>query len=302
MPKVIVQGSKGLFQQSGTGFAFTDNQVEPSVETLTNQLIDLTLLVSGNAVDETNWGGKYISLFGQSVQHVFWFDIDSGSSQPSVSGANIKYHEVDLAAGAAVGAVETALAAKIEATNEFSVYSNAAGVYEIVGKTPYASGGAPSTNLAGGIVTALALTNAGSGSATKALSLSTEVSTINPCDPNLAIGATDAGVLTALGETGSSGAYTLADGTFVGQRKLIIVPEDIAATALELDITVSNLYDLSLDAQNNDTLVTKDNVASIIDLLWIGSGWVMRDVVATHTTSNSSATTGRIGIKSGHTS
>ena len=284
MPKVIVQGSKGLYQQSGSGFSFADNQVEPSLETLTNQHIDMTFSVGGTApADNTEWMNGYFLLYSSTAEYVVWFNMDtvatsSNGAQPTVT-SKYGYPQVFIEvepAGATIDNVCDALETALSATGvPFKAYNDGSGVMEIVGDTPYANlqsadiGSFSSTVITAGPTQ----TSTGSGSGTKAIALDKEITVISPCNPDAAVvdtGSDGAAVHIAAGGK-ATGEFTLADGTFVGQKKKIIIPMGHVMPVL---VKIDNLANPDQDATSTgETLTSTTGVLSIIDLMWSGAEW-----------------------------
>lgn len=287
MPKVKVQGTKGLFQESGTGFAFVDNQVEPSVETLTNQLVDLTLSVGTvTPGDDTAWMNGYFLLYSSTAEYVVWFNMDSVSSssngaQPTVpsNGYPQKFIEVEPA-GATIDevcdAVETALSAS---GVPFKAYNDGSGIMEIVGDTPYANVKAASAGSLPSTIITIAQTTTGSGSGTKAIALDKEITVIDQCNPDASIadqaGQTPANdVVDACGLLTTDSPFTLADGTFIGQKKTIILNPSLDAHQTAF-ISIASSYDISRDQdESNNEVNGEASHVGLLTLMWTGVAWL----------------------------
>jgi len=277
MPKVVYTASKGLVQESGSGFSVSGAQIQQASETLTNQLVDLVVAqAAAPAAQDDLWDGGYFLLYGAETEYVLYFTITGEphivpSVVKSSKAKNQSKVEVEIAAAATDADIATAIETAVEALSEFTAYRSTA-TLEIVGATPYAACDSAAAGTLSTELTGPTQTTTGSGSSTKALSLNTLVSIIQPCDANAAIAADDANVEAALAETGGGSPYTLADGTFVGQRKIILTPN---AHVNGVDITINKLLDLTHDGiVATDTVTTAAAQTNFMNLIWSGESWI----------------------------
>ena len=282
MPKVEYTPSKGLVQSSGSTFEVGKGQLKLSSETLTNAQIDIVVDVGTTAVSESAWNQKYIAISGPTRKYVLWVDVDSSTTQPSVSGGDV-YIEVAIAAADTAATVAAAIESAIDGNAlmaaDFTVVRDTA-TLEIVGAKPFAMKEAASHSFtsAEAVLTTFDTITSGSGNNSKVLSADYELSIIDMAgDYSVGSTASDAGVEAAIGVT--AGEWTLADGTYIGQRKTIMrKPADTLAAGEAIIVTVAKLYDKSYDAIGTNVDLTFSGGAAILDLvelIWVGNGWAL---------------------------
>jgi hypothetical protein len=281
MPKVEYTPSRGLVQSSGSTFEVGKGQLKLSSETLTNAHIDIVVDVGTTAVSESDWNQKYIAISGPTRKYVLWVDVDSSTTQPTVPGGDV-YIEVAISAAdtaTTVGAaIESAIDGNALMAADFTVYHNA-GTLEIIGAKPFAMKEAASHSFtsAEAVLTTFSTVTSGSGNNSKVLSADYELSIIDmDGDYDAALVAADADVLAAIGAT--AGEWTLADGTYIGQRKTIMrKPDDTLGSTDGIIVTVGKMYDKSYDAINSTNLTFLGGAAvlDLVELIWVGNGWAL---------------------------
>ena len=301
MPKVEYSATKGLIQTSGSGFQLSTDSIQPSVETLTNQHVDLTITRGTTSMTAGSvWDNGYILLYGKSTEYVVWFNLDTvltvtTGAQPNVTKNPLASSQAFLEvkpSGDSDAALSAALETAINTTSDLLAYADTNTVFEIVGATPYKNCASASRgSLSADEVTALAQTTTGSGNSSLALSLEREVSILKQCNPNLSI--TDKGgsaepmnIAKAIGQNGTATPYTLAAG-HEGQRKLIIISKDQVPV---LDIAIANMWDLSFDDSGADTISSTTAKMSILDLVYANGGWFARAAQGKYANSDASKT------------
>ena len=264
MPKVVVSKSKGLVQQTGEGFELQDVALKPSIETCVHS--STTFL----AVDDVNdsLDGLYFDISSTTDSYRVWFDVDNSGTAAPASGGRTLVEVTTLATGdgaaAVAGKLETAIEA-INGGNDFEVDDGSGnGNFTIYGIVPGKTLTAASAGTSG-----FTLVDDSRGSGQAALSLDKMVSVIQA--PAAAGGN---GVIAADGTAGKLGKYTLADGTYTGQRKLII-RDDAVNVAVNLNVSKGHNDDGS-DVVNEDVVFvasTDKDMPRIFNCVWTGAGW-----------------------------
>ena len=234
MPKVVVSKSKGLVQQTGEGFELEDVSLKPSTETISPQLVALTVTAENANV---SLGGKYFDLSSTTQNYRFWFDTDNGSTAPASGGRLLV--EIDIAAAAAVATVGDAVEAALEAVNggaDFEALdANNNGTILIGGRLIGQSLNAADAGTSGFTV---AKEQRGSGQLALSLDRKISVLALDPTDVENAAGED----LSTLITEGVPDQFTLADGTYIGQEKLII-RQKTSTEGDDLKVKIAKTYE-----------------------------------------------------------
>jgi hypothetical protein len=265
MPKVVVSKSKGLIQQTGEGFELEDVSLKPSIETCVHS--STTILAVADVGDSLD--GLYFDISSTTASYRVWFDVDnSGTAAPAAEGRTlieVTTLATDDAAAAVAGKLETAIEA-INGGDDFEVDDSAAdGNFTIYGKVPGKTSTAASAGTSG-----FTLVNDSRGSGQTALSLDKMVSVIQAP----ALGEGNAAMIVD-GQAANLNKYTLADGTYVGQRKLII-RDDLMDVAVNVAVAKGHDDDGGeLMAPEDVVFVasTSGAMPRILNLVWSGLGW-----------------------------
>lgn len=264
MPKVVVSKSKGLIQQTGEGFELEDVSLKPSIETCVHAAT--TFLAVADVNDSLD--GLYFDISSTTASYRVWFDVDdSGTAAPAAEGRTL-IEVTTLATGDTAIAVAGKLETAIEAINggaDFEVDISAGDAnFTIYGIVPGKTASAAAAGTSGFTLVA---SSRGSGQA--ALSLDKMVSVIQ-------IPASAAGnaVIAADGAGGSLGKYTLAAGTYVGQRK-IVIRDDANDAAVNLNVTDGHDDDGGAVTTEDVVFIASTGQAMprIFNCIWTGKGW-----------------------------
>lgn len=266
MPKVVISNSKGLVQQSGSGFELSDSHVKPASETCRHASQLLTF--SGPDVDGAI-NGTYFDISSVDVNYRVYFDIagDESAEPEDLAGRTAVMADlsgaVDTDAASAAEQAE-AVEAALDALDFISDDTAADGTLDVFCDTPGALKGdfdAGTTAEAGHETAATCTTTDGSGQL--ALTVDKRVSVI---------GQTAATGLNA--EITGQNAFTLANGAYAGQEKVILL-DGIGTEAHTVTLTgYTSAGDNGLGALTM-TLTHAANTACNAHLLWDGAGWVL---------------------------
>ena len=267
MPKVSYTASKGLVQESGSGFEVSGVAIQPDIETLGRQVVQVAVLdgsTNGGGIGDgsgADVNGLYFSFYDHTDKITVWFTVDGEGdadpvSQPSVDGTN-RYIKVEVADGDAVAAVGGAAVSAIDEVSTVDAVDGGDGSFTIEGATPYeAAGEADNGNMDG----AVTQTEAGSGASDSTFALETHgVSVLSLDNLDLFNAAT---------------AFTLADGAHVGAMK-VITRDDTHNTDQTLTCTGYLANDTTLAPRTFTFGGDTDTDSRTVVLCWDGNGWVI---------------------------
>ena len=271
MPKVVVSNSKGLYQESGTGFELSDSHVKPAIETVKHatHVLQFTGPDVAAAID-----GQYFDISSTTENYRLWFDHNNdgagGDSEPASAGRTLVPINISAAGGTASDVAQaTAVAAALNGISAGAVFQadetgNLAGtsegqvtVYTKVAGESLASFSAGTT----ASPTAASCTTA-DGSGQAAVTVDKRVTIIAAPSP----GANDVAI-TAIAD------LTLANGAYAGQEKVLIFQ---GANGETVDVTTTLSYLTATDASpaaNKVVLTATTDSACNITLLWDGAAW-----------------------------
>ena len=269
MPQVKIENTKGLYQQTGTGFEFVDEQAKPAIETCSYSVVNIACVAD---VDDS-LDGKYFDISSSQAHFRVWFDVDdSGTSAPSAIDSSGRTRTLVEITGVTTGMSAVNVAAEIEddlTTIGGMVSDDAAAdgniMFQMYG-APGALLAAPDAGTSGFTLTS------SDGAGQLALTPKKRVSII---EAPTALGGNTTTVPTS--------SYTLAGGSWVGQEKLI-VRNDVINVDLTVEIATINIDDSSgIDATatavfpaDTSTADGEDASARVLDLIWIGDRWLQR--------------------------
>ena len=267
MPKVVVSKSKGLVQQTGEGFELEDVSLKPSTETCSPQLVALT--VTAEDANAT-LGGKYFDLSSTTQNYRFYFDVDNNSTAPASGGRLLV--EIDVSAGDNVATVGDAVEAALEGVNAGADFEalddNSSGTILIGGRLF-----GQSLNAADAGTSGFTVVDEQRGSGQKALSLDRKVSVL-ALDPKDIENDAGEDLTTLLGE-GVAHDCTLADGTYIGQEK-IIIRQKTTTESDPMEVAITNGYEEAVTdvGARTATFVANAVKPGILHLIWLGNGWL----------------------------
>ena len=266
MPKVKYENSKGLYQSSGSGFEIIDGHIKPAC--------DINRVASIQATFAAETGVLYQSLYfdisDNSKDYRVWFDVDSAGSAPSAVGRTLV--EVDVPSGGRTARqMRDLVVSALEAAGNFLCGDAAAnGTITIFTTVPAPMTKSFSAGTATSLITVGTITNgAGKGSYT----LGSQKVHVLQCAPfntgNEAEGNHNGSLLSK---------YTLGDGTYTGQEKIIIRDDTVATNGII--VTAAKIYRENHAEINTTTDVTFTAQASsavprILHLIWAGAAWVV---------------------------
>jgi|11BtaG_2_1085332.scaffolds.fasta_scaffold21023_2 hypothetical protein len=268
MPKVVVSKSKGLVQQTGVGFELKDLSLKPATETCSPQLLALTVTAE-NA--NTTLNGKFFDLSSTTADYRFYFHtVGAVDTPPAEEGRELV--SISIADDGNIAAVGDAVESAIEAVN-------AGADFEALDADN------DGTILIGGIVIGQSLQAASAGtsgftvvkeqrgSGQVALSLDKKIS-ILALDPQDIEDAASEELTTLLGQ-GVGDSFTLANGTYIGQEKVIIRQKTGTETD-DISVVIATGYEEAGGnlAQRTATFKATAAKPGILPLIWVGNGWL----------------------------
>lgn len=278
MPKVLVTGAKGLYQESGTGFELGDVAIKPAIETLAFGRLSMTVAAQTSA-DE--YDGLYFDLSDSSGNdYRFWFDVNNASTAPDSGGRQLV--EMDIASGTVAHIDVAAIINTKTEEKDFVCEVHTAGELDIYCKTLGMMNSAADTTGLGTTVSAVTTARGSGGDGTNGSndpSLSKKVTVFE-----MSAQTSGATQLTPV-QVGTT--FTLADGSYAGQEK-IIIRNDAVDVAWVMVVTSGCDEDggtVTVDGSDNAYTFpanTSSALGSVLHLIWDGNKWVRTSGVGGH--------------------
>ena len=260
MPKVVYTAAKGLIQTSGSGFEISDaaiNQTKTFGHFLSN--VDILQGTSGNTGDDLNTDGAYFNIGDSTLKYLVWItasDATTPATQPSGTPPYDVAIEVSVLAADTAAQVAAKVKTAVEAvTSEIEITVDGNG-FDAEGTGPYE----PTIQLSvPSILTGSNVTNQITGSAGN----SDKSVALNPFGHNHI--DQDKGSIDY--NLAAASAFTLADGSFYGQRVTIsanLDDSDEVTVSGKIAVSATGAY----DAAGVLTFTGADTKVCFADLMW----------------------------------
>lgn len=270
MPKVLVSNSKGLYQTSGSGIELTDSHIKPAIETCRHAVTVFTY--AADTSSDSN--DTYYDISTPDVDFRVWHNVDTNGTEPALAGrtaVEVAYAE-DATAKVIAAAAEVAIDAAGGAGVSFVCDDTDSDADGNVGQITIYRVDAGAVNQDDDVGTSTgAMTLSTDGAGQNALTLDKRVSIVVLPTP----GSGDAVPTNADGAATDLEPFTLADGAYVGQEKVIIRND---AVNTPCDVDVATMHDDDGGAVETDEplvfIASSTQVMTrIAHLIWTGEGW-----------------------------